>query len=46
MQSDLSEIEVFLITPYINDEIEEKIIGFQAHSNTVALVKLNPEEKD
>ncbi len=45
VHQDYSDIEVVLITPYINDEIEDRIIDFQANGNHVALVKLTPEEK-
>lgn len=45
VHKDYSDIEVILITPYVNEEIEDRIIDFQANGNHVALVKLTPEEK-
>ena len=46
VHEDYSDIEVVLITPYINDEIEDRIVDFQAKGNHVALIKLTPEEKE
>ena len=41
VRSDMQNIEIFILTSYINDEIEDQIIGFQTHGNHVQIVRLD-----
>ncbi len=45
-RADINDIEIFLLTPYVNDEIEDEIIKFQAKGNHVQIVKLGMGEKE
>ena len=44
-RSDVSDIEIFLLTPFLNAEIEDEIIKFQARGNHVQILKLGMGEK-
>lgn len=41
VRSDMQNIEIFLLTSYVSDEIEDQIIGFQTHGNHVQIVRLD-----